>query len=252
MANDPRNISTKTTAQNLATLLNQYYAKKTEIKTKTSELDNDRKFQTEEQVNSAIQAAVVGSLRPAGSVEFANLPALEAANLNKIVNVTNGFTTTESFVEGKGHKYPAGTNVAIINVSDSGDPEYKYDVYTGVIDTSGFMSKVSGGADGDILLQTGEGDAKTSGKNLSDFVEAVPGKVLSDNNYTTDDKNKLAGISSEANKVTVPETPDGTIEVDGQKKTVFTLPEKVLTTDDISDYSEADLRVLLGLPAAEE
>lgn len=39
-----RNISTKTTAERLAGLLNTYYAKKTELPTKVSDLTNDSEF----------------------------------------------------------------------------------------------------------------------------------------------------------------------------------------------------------------
>ena len=169
-----KQITTRDTIQVLIAEQKKVFAKKAEIPTKVSVLENDSKFQTENQVNSAIKAAVAGSLQPAGSVTFANLPELTADNLNKIVNVTDKFTTTDSFVEGSGHKYPAGTNVAIINVGSAEAPSYKYDAYTGVVDTSGFMSKVSGGAEDNILLQGADGEAKPSGKKLSDFVAADP------------------------------------------------------------------------------
>ena len=91
-------------------------------------------------VESMINTAVAGSLRPAGSVTFANLPSLTAANLNKIVNVSDSFTTTSDFVEGASKIYPAGTNVAIINVGTSSSPTYKYDTYTGTFDFSSFLT----------------------------------------------------------------------------------------------------------------
>lgn len=247
---DPRNVSTKTTTSNLAGLLNQFYAKKTDLPTKVSELTNDSQFQTKTQVEDAIGAAVTGALRPAGSVAFAAKPELTAANLNKIVNITDAFTTTADFVEGSGHDYPAGTNIAIINVGTDEAPVYKYDVYTGVIDTSGFMEKVSGGADDNILLQDANGNAKASTKKLSDFVEKEDGKGLSSNDYTTEEKTKLAGIKAGATKTEASET-NGNIKIDGEETKVYELPASVLTTDDISDYTEAELRNLLGIPAAE-
>lgn len=250
MPNDPRNVTTKTTTSNLASLLNQFYAKKTDLPTKVSDLTNDSDFQTGTQVENAISAAVVGALRPAGSVAFASLPALTEANLNKIVNVTDAFTTTADFVEGAGVAYPAGTNVAIINVGTEQSPVYKYDVYTGIIDTSGFMNKVSGGADNNILLQDANGDAKASNKKLSDFVEKETGKGLSSNDYTNEEKTKLGGISTGANKTEQSQT-NGNILIDGTETTVYTLPASVLQTSDISDYTDAELRTLLGLPAAE-
>lgn len=90
---------------------------------------------------SDVESAVVGALKPKGSVAFADLPQLTAANLNSMYNVTDEFTTTIDFVEGAGKTYPAGTNVAIINVGTDQNPVYKYDCYTGVMDLSGYWSK---------------------------------------------------------------------------------------------------------------
>ena len=89
---------------------------------------------------SDVESAQVGALKPKGSVAFANLPQLTAANLNNMYNVTDAFTTTADFVEGAGKSYPAGTNVAIINTGTDQNPVYKYDAYTGVIDMSGYWS----------------------------------------------------------------------------------------------------------------
>lgn len=90
---------------------------------------------------SDVESAQVGALKPKGSVTFANLPALTVANLNNMYNVTDSFTTTADFVEGAGKTYPAGTNVAIINNGTDQSPSYKYDVYVGVMDMSGYWSK---------------------------------------------------------------------------------------------------------------
>lgn len=90
---------------------------------------------------SDVESAVVGALKPKGSVTFANLPQLTAANLNTMYNVSDAFTTTADFVEGAGKAYPAGTNVAIINTGTDANPVYKYDCYTGVIDMSGYWAK---------------------------------------------------------------------------------------------------------------
>lgn len=89
---------------------------------------------------SDVAAAVVGALKPKGSVTFANLPALTAANLNTLYNVTDSFTTTSDFVEGAGKSFPAGTEVAIINNGSDASPDYKYSVYSGFIDLSGYWA----------------------------------------------------------------------------------------------------------------
>lgn len=87
-----------------------------------------------------LDAAVVGALKPSGSIAFASLPTLSASVLNNIYNITDAFTTTSDFVEGSGMSYPAGTNVAVINTGTAADPVYKFDVYTGVIDLSAYRT----------------------------------------------------------------------------------------------------------------
>ena len=89
---------------------------------------------------SDVESAVVGALKPKGSVAFASLPQLTAANLNSMYNVSDAFTTTADFVEGAGKAYPAGTNVAIINTGTDANPVYKYDAMIGVIDMSGYWA----------------------------------------------------------------------------------------------------------------
>ena len=184
--------------------------------TKVSDLTNDSNFQTETQVDNKISAAVAGALQPAGSIAFASLPAAAEANCNKIYNITDAFTTTSDFVEGSGKSYPAGTNVAIINVGTAQNPSYKYDTYTGTFDFSGFMEKVSGATNGNFAKLNANGEVEDSGKAASDFVEAQSGySLMSDAEHT-----KLSGISSEANKTTVTTEGSGAIEIDGTSKTV--------------------------------
>lgn len=107
-----------------------------------------------------VDANVVGALKPSGSVTFANLPALGASVLNNIYNVEDAFTTTADFVEGAGVSFPAGTNVAIINVGSDASPVYKYDAYTGTIDTSGFATKTE--VNGLIVSATGTIDTSST------------------------------------------------------------------------------------------
>lgn len=117
-----------------------------QMPTKTSDLENDgdgtsgSTFPTTAQMNDAIDAKVVGALKPKGSCAFANLPALSAANVNTFYNVSDSFTTTADFIEGAGHAYPAGTNVAIINTGSDASPVYKYDAMTGEIDLSDYWN----------------------------------------------------------------------------------------------------------------
>lgn len=98
---------------------------------------NDQDAVTVKQLN----AAKLGALKPSGSIAFASLPTLSISVLNNIYNITDSFTTTADFVEGVGKTYPAGTNVAVINTGTDANPTYKFDAYTGVIDTSDYLTK---------------------------------------------------------------------------------------------------------------
>lgn len=94
-------------------------------------------------VSEAVSTALSSAYRPAGSVSFANLGQLIAANEGKVYNVNESFTTTIDFVDGLGANYPAGTNVVIINVGTTASPEYKYDVLSGFVDLSAYATTAS-------------------------------------------------------------------------------------------------------------
>ena len=87
------------------------------------------------EMQSAIDAAVSSVYEPKGSVAFASLPSLAAGIVGDVYNVTDGFTTTENFVEGAGKKYPAGTNVVCVTDGDA----QKWDVLAGMVDLSGYV-----------------------------------------------------------------------------------------------------------------
>lgn len=108
------------------------------VPTATSELTNDSDFQNETQVQALIDAELTSVYKPGGTVEFASLPALTEENVGFIYDVIDGFTTTADFVEGAGKTYPAHTNVGII---DKGTAGYFYDVFSGMVDLSGYWAK---------------------------------------------------------------------------------------------------------------
>lgn len=107
------------------------------VPTKVSQLANDSKFQTDSQVSAAISAKLSAVYKPGGSVAFASLPELSASVLGMVYNVTDAFTTTADFMEGSGKKYPAGTNVVVV---DAGSGVYKFDVLAGFVDLSGYAT----------------------------------------------------------------------------------------------------------------
>lgn len=111
--------------------------------------------------------ALPSAIIPKGSKAFAGLtPAtdLAAGCLGFMWNITDAFTTTADFAEGAGHSIPAGANVYVANVGTDETPSYKYDIFQGMYDLSGYalkseMSITDGtGADSDkttIQLKSG-------------------------------------------------------------------------------------------------
>lgn len=88
-------------------------------------------------VKNEVDSKLSSTYKAKGSVAFASLPALIAANEGNVYNVTDAFTTTNDFVEGSGKSYPAGTNVVIVNTTGT---TYKYDVLSGFVDLSGYLT----------------------------------------------------------------------------------------------------------------
>ena len=88
-------------------------------------------------VKNEVDSKLSSTYKAKGSVAFASLPSLIAANEGNVYNVTDAFTTTNDFVEGSGKSYPAGTNVVIVNTTGT---TYKYDVLSGFVDLSGYLT----------------------------------------------------------------------------------------------------------------
>lgn len=75
-----------------------------------------------------------------GSVAFADRPTPGSSYEGFVYNVTDAFTTDNTFVEGAGNNYPAGTNIVCINTTGT---TYKWDVLAGFVDTSAFITASS-------------------------------------------------------------------------------------------------------------
>lgn len=99
------------------------------------------KTETDGQIDTKIASAISSTYKPAGSVMFELLPTLSATEEGKVYNIQNEFDTTEDFVEGAGHTYPAGTNVVCIDSDDAGT--YKWDVLSGFVDLSAYETTSS-------------------------------------------------------------------------------------------------------------
>ena len=136
---------------------------------------------------TALPSAIV----PKGTKAFAGLDPttdLVADHVGWMWNISDAFTTTADFVEGAGVSIPAGANVYVANPSTG---VYKYDIFQGMYDLSGYalkseMSITDGtGADADkttIQLKSGLSKAvliahqDISGKADKD-ADAVEGNI---------------------------------------------------------------------------
>lgn len=93
-------------------------------------------------------SALNGAYVIKGNSTFANLPATPtAAQTGYVYNVTDEFTTDARFVEGAGKKYPAGTNVVIVNLGDAETPNMKYDVFGSFVDVDAIEAAIQEVAD---------------------------------------------------------------------------------------------------------
>ena len=143
-------------------------------------------YDTSTEVDQKIAAKISSTYKAAGSVAFAALPALAAAIEGNVYNISDEFTTTEDFVEAAGTKYPAGTNIVCIKVGEA----YKWDVLAGFVDLSAYETAETAEAKYATKTELTDG--------LAGKVDVVAGKGLSTEDYTSEDKTKLAGIAAGA------------------------------------------------------
>lgn len=138
------------------------------------------------------------------------------------------------------------------------------------IDVGGLIEYVtSGSAEGDMVFITIDDTTHkvtatitdgtiTKGKLAAALVTEIEGKVdkedgkgLSANDYTTDEKTKLAGIAAGATKVES-STTNGNVKVNGVETTVYTEPEDVLHGSEATAAEvEEMLNEVFGTVAAE-
>jgi hypothetical protein len=177
-----------------------------------------------------------------GNSTFSGLAtSLTKAMNGYVYNVTDDFTTTVDFVEGAGKKYPAGTNVVIVNIGTDQSPIMKYDVISSFVDVDAIYAEIEKISDmisvddfdntrayqaGDIVKYENKLYAFTKSHsagnwNASDVesvtvasilvqkilsvldtkVDKITGKGLSTADYTTAEKIKLSGIEKNATAV---------------------------------------------------
>lgn len=191
--------------QQISTLNEQMTTVQGDITTINSTLDNKANSDdvyTKQQTDNKISAAISSVYKPAGSTTFANLPAASADTLGNVYNVTDAFTTTDSFVEGAGKAYPAGTNVAVVLVGE----EYKYDVLSGMVDLSDYSTS-------DEIAQTYATKTEVT-TGLSGKVDKVDGSRL----MTDAEGTKLAGIETGAQVNKIESVASGELAISEAKE----------------------------------
>ena len=88
--------------------------------------------------------AIPSAIIPKGTRTFSQLAPstdLAAGCLGFMWNISDAFTTTADFAEGAGKSIPAGANIYVANVGTAAEPSYKYDIFQGMYDLSGYALK---------------------------------------------------------------------------------------------------------------
>ena len=88
--------------------------------------------------------AIPSAIIPKGTRTFSQLAPstdLAAGCLGFMWNISDAFTTTTDFAEGSGKAVAAGSNIYVANVGTAAEPVYKYDIFAGPIDLSGYALK---------------------------------------------------------------------------------------------------------------
>lgn len=93
------------------------------------------------EVDNKVSAALTSAIVPKGTVTYSNLPTPAKANLGYMYNVSDAFTTDARFVDGASKKYEAGANVYVVAITTGSSTEYKFDVFMGFVDLSGYQTK---------------------------------------------------------------------------------------------------------------
>lgn len=118
---------------------------------------------TQTQTDAKIAAAISSAYKPSGSVEFASLPIPSADNLGNVYNVTDVFTAGPTFIPSEqGQKYPADTNVAVVEV----DGSYYFDALSGFVDLTGYLTTAEAAETYATITQLGNKVDKVSGSSL--------------------------------------------------------------------------------------
>jgi hypothetical protein len=157
-------------------------ATQTALNAKANSTDVYRKTETytKNEIDTKVSTSISAVYKPKGSkATIAEVIALTDAKVGDVWDVKAEFTLA-------GKKYPASTNVVCVTAtSTSAHTDANWDALGGTVDLTPYA-------------KTADMTAKLGSK-----VDKVSGKQLSTNDYTTAEKNKLAGIASGAQVNTV-------------------------------------------------
>ena len=96
--------------------------------------DNSTQIANTAFIKGEIDYALTTVYIPKGTITFENLPTPSVSVKGFVYNVSNNFTADINFrTEDAGKEFPAGTNVACVDV---GADEYKWDCMAGFTDVS--------------------------------------------------------------------------------------------------------------------
>lgn len=282
-----RNISTKTTAERLATLLNTYYAKKAAVVNTLAATANKGI-----EIAGSATAPTVGvklSAKSGNALGFATgsgedgglFYAPSAADEYSLVQqgtAESGYIATYQLTKngtGVGAKINIpkdylvnGAEIKTVTTADQpysgakvGDKyiDFVINVKSGTatdthlyLPVNELVDAYTGDNQGIVLgsnnvfslkIQSGSGlSVSSSGLTLAAASTSAQGAM------SATDKTKLNGISASAKNVAA-STTNGYIKIDNTDTKVYTLPSSVLDESDLVDYTEAELKTLLGISA---
>lgn len=294
-----RNISTKTTAERLAGLISEYYAKKSGLTQITTDVGNAIKAATysnntlklfrstdttgeaafsfdlpEELFLDQAKTAFVGNF----TWSDAAYPGSTDPNLNgkpvMVLAIKGDTATTYSFLnmetlvdtysakagDGSAVVTVSGYEISVnVNVSEDADNILTKDA-SGKLkvvapDVSGKANKVSNATDGNLAGLNANGDLIDSGVAAGDVqIKVVPAAAGNIASLNAQGQVQDSGVPAANVQVKTAPAAAGnmaSLAADGTLQDSGIPGADVLTTGDISDYTEAELRTLLGLPAAE-
>lgn len=89
-------------------------------------IDRPQNITTNDYLESKLKAELTKVYKIKGSTLFRNLPAPVYDTQGFVFNVSEEFTTTDSFVEGAGKTYPAGSNVVVVDIAPASSMQRDY------------------------------------------------------------------------------------------------------------------------------